>query len=286
MPEKNSDIQTVCLTDIPIDEIVGDIGWTPFFVQWGFQSAFPQVLHHPQTGEQARKLWEDVQSMLEKWKNGINAPELRAVAALFPALSEYENVLLYASDEDRSPFARLHFLRNQERAGSHACLSDFIRSEPDKEGKKDRIGCFVLTSAAGLEAQLESSGKVDEYQRMLAHTLAFRLAEALSEYLHRRVSKIWWNSDQALGIRPAPGYPSCPDHSEKSEIFKCLQAEEKIGVHLTESYAMLPQASVAGYYFFSDQAHYFKVGRIGEDQKKVYAQYKGMTLEEIQKYIS
>lgn len=280
-------ILTVCLPAVPVDAVIEDIGWTPFFVQWGFQSTFPQVLNHPQKGAQARALWEEVQALLQDWRNGKHAPELKAVAALFPALSKDERVFLYTSDEDDVPFTTFHFLRNQERDGSHACLADFIRSEPDASGKKDRIGCFVLTSAAGLEEQLlAAGGKNDEYKRMLAHTLAFRLAEALSEYLHRYVSKIWWNSDRPLGIRPAPGYPSCPDHSEKSEIFKCLQAEEKIGVHLTESYAMLPQASVAGYYFFSEQAHYFKVGRIGEDQKRMYAQHKGMTLEEIKKYIS
>lgn len=282
-----SGIKTVWLPAIPIDEVIENLGWTPFFVQWGFQSAFPQVLNHPQKGQQARQLWNDVQQLLQEWTNGVYAPELKAVASLFPALSMDERVMLYRSDEDAEPFTCLHFLRNQERDGSHACLSDFVRAEKNEKGEKDRIGCFVLTSASGLEEQLKASGKInDEYHNMLAQTLAFRLAEALSEYLHRLVSKQWMGSDQALGIRPAPGYPTCPDHSEKLEIFKCLQAEEKIGVHLTDTFAMLPQASVAGYYFFSEEAHYFRVGRIGEDQKRMYAQYKNMTLEEIQKYIS
>lgn len=282
-----SGIQTVWLPNVPIEAVIADMGWTPFFVQWGFQSAFPQVLNHPQKGEQASRLWADVQELLQEWIKGEYAPGLKAVAALFPALSVDESVKLYRSDEDTEPFTCLHFLRNQEREGSHACLSDFVRSVPTPLGKKDRVGCFVLTAASGLEEQLRASGKInDEYQRMLAQTLVFRLAEALSEYLHRYVSKEWMGSKHAVGIRPAPGYPTCPDHSEKFEIFKCLQAEEKIGVHLTDTFAMLPQASVAGYYFFSDDAHYFRVGKIGDDQKKIYAQNKKMTLEEIQQYIS
>lgn len=281
------DIQRICLDTIPIDEVINDLSWTPFFVQWGLQGAFPHVLNHPQKGEQARQLWKDVQELLAQWQRGEYAPQLKSVAALFPALSVNERVFLYPSDESDAPFGCIHFLRNQEREGSHACLSDFIRTKPDSQGKKDRIGCFVLTAAFGLEDQLKAAGKEgDDYQLMLAQTLSFRLAEALSEYLHRSVSKLWFNSEQPLGIRPAPGYPTCPDHSEKAEIFRCLQAEEKIGVHLTEAFAMLPQASVAGYYFFGEQAHYFKVGKVGEDQKQLYAQHKGMSMADVSKFIS
>lgn len=282
-----SEIQAFCLNDIPIAEVVNDLSWTPFFVQWGLQGAFPQVLHHPQKGEHARQLWEDVQALLGRWVKGEFAPQLKAVAAYYPALSVDERVLLFSSDASDTPLGCLHFLRNQERSGSHACLADFIRERPDAQGRKDRVGCFVLTAAHGLEEQLQAAGHGgDDYQVMLAQTLSFRLAEALSEYLHRRVSKQWLGSDQPLGIRPAPGYPTCPDHSEKAEIFRCLQAEEKIGVHLTDSFAMIPQASVAGYYFFSEEAHYFKVGKIGEDQKERYALLKGMRMEDLSKFIS
>ncbi len=276
--------------DYPLEEIREYIDWTFFFHAWKLNGKYPAILKDPVKGEEAQKLFDDAQQMLDEI---VEKKWLRTNAAvgIFPVQSEGDNLLLQNGE-------RLHFLRNQEQKAEeipNLCLSDFVA--PVNSGMTDYVGAFVVTTGLGIEKQLkkfEADG--DDYSAIMLKVLADRLAEAFAELLHLKVRKELWayDPDENLpltkvlrekyrGIRPAPGYPACPDHSEKATLFRLLDAEAATGVKLTESFAMYPAASVSGYYFAHPDAQYFNVGKLLPDQLEDYARRKGVTMEFLRK---
>ena len=288
------------LDDYDLAELREFIDWQPFFNAWEMKGKFPDILNNPSTGEVARKLYDDAQAMLdmiiaEKW---ITA---RGVYGFFPAAADGDDTLVY-TDEDRSEVATtLHHLRQQgeHRAGvPHRSLADYVA--PVETGLQDWVGGFAVTAGIGLPERIKKFQQdLDDYNAILLESLADRLAEAFAERLHQRVRQEFWGhaddeglSNQDLiaerytGIRPAPGYPACPDHTEKRTLWTMLDVEEAAGIQLTESMAMWPGASVSGWYFSHPQSQYFVVGRIGRDQVADYAERKGWTLAEAEKWLS
>ncbi|QDH69950.1 methionine synthase [Marilutibacter alkalisoli] len=284
------------LDDYPLDELVDYIDWTPFFNTWELAGRYPAILTDEVVGTQASELYRDARSMLkrivqEKWLTA------RAVFGIWPANSEGDDVIV--STEGHA--TTLHFLRQQadkpvERPDF--CLADFIA--PKDSGKRDWIGAFAVTAGIGIEehvARFEADH--DDYNAILLKALADRLAEALAERLHERVRREFWGyaADESLdndaliaekyaGIRPAPGYPACPEHSEKATLFAMLDAENNAGVRLTESFAMYPAAAVSGYYFSHPRSQYFVVGRVSKEQAADYARRKGVSLEQAERWLA
>ena len=293
-------IGTQTLGEIPIAELIDYIDWSPFFATWELKGKYPAILDDEKVGAAARNLFADAQDMLarltaEGWFRA------RAVAGFYPANSEGDDILLFADEARREPLAVLHTLRQQlarrdDRA--NLALADFVA--PRASGLADYIGAFALTAGIGEEAVVERfKGANDDYSAIMAKALADRLAEALAERLHQRVRKEFWAyaadetlgsgemiAEQYCGIRPAPGYPAQPDHTEKGMLFQLLDAERRIGVNLTESFAMWPGASVCGLYFSHPESYYFGVGRIERDQVEDYAARKGWTAEEAEKWLA
>ncbi|MEE9275299.1 MAG: methionine synthase, partial [bacterium] len=286
--------------DYPLEEIRERIDWTPFFRTWELSGTFPGILSDPEVGEAASDLYRDAQAMLDRI---IEEKLLRAkgVFGIFPAARSGDDVEVYADGARGKTLGVLHFLRQQmERsAGSpNLCLADFIA--PKESGVEDHIGLFAVTAGIGADALAAGHERNhDDYSAIMVKALADRLAEAFAERLHERVRKEFWGyaldedmDNEALvreayrGIRPAPGYPACPDHSEKRTLFDLLGAEENVSISLTESFAMLPAASVSGYYFSHPEARYFGVGRIGRDQVEDYARRKGMEAAEVERWLS
>jgi 5-methyltetrahydrofolate--homocysteine methyltransferase len=227
--------------------------------------------------------------------------EARAAFGFFPAASEGDDILLFSDASRTTVRATVHTLRQQSRKSGgrpNLALADFVA--PRSSGVADYVGAFAVTAGIGLDRLVaEFEAAHDDYNAIMAKALADRLAEALAERLHERVRKEFWGyareetlDNEALirekyqGIRPAPGYPACPDHTEKATLFALLGAEERAGIRLTESYAMLPAASVSGYYFWRPEAQYFGVGRIGKDQVEDYARRKGVGLEEMERWLA
>ena len=288
------------LTDIPLSELINLIDWTPFFATWELNGKFPAILNDPQTGEAARSLFADAQAMLrqiiaDRWFTA------RAVFGLWPANSEGDDILIFADEARNAPIAVLHTLRQQlpRREGrANVALADFVA--PRASGLADYVGAFAVTAGIGEEAVVDRFKRAnDDYSAIMAKALADRLAEALAEYLHRRVRTEFWGyaPDEAFsstdliaekyrGIRPAPGYPAQPDHSEKATLFHLLDGERQIGVRLTESFAMWPGASVCGCYFSHPESYYFGVGRIERDQVEDYAARKNWTSEQAEKWLA
>ena len=282
--------------DYPLAELADYIDWSPFFHAWELKGRYPEILNDPSAGEQAGTLHADAHTMLERIvSEGLL--RARAVVGLFPAHSVGDDIEVLASDGE---WCTVHGLRQQfakKEGRSNACLSDFVA--PQESGLKDHIGAFVVTAGLGLDelcASLEENH--DDYGSIMAKSLADRLAEAFAERLHERVRRELWGhesgesqpkadliSERYSGIRPAPGYPACPDHTEKRTLFALLDAERDTGVSLTESFAMLPAASVSGWYFAHPEAHYFGVGRIGKDQVTDYAERKGMSMIEAERWL-
>jgi 5-methyltetrahydrofolate--homocysteine methyltransferase len=285
---------------IPLENLVPFIDWTPFFQTWELHGRFPKILEDEIVGSEAKKLYQDALNMLnemvsEKWI------EARAVIGLFPANSVGDDIEIY-SDEQRSQVIGIqHTLRQQTKKVSgqpNLALSDFIASK--ETGIKDYIGCFVVTTGIGLEKHVERFEKDhDDYNSIMVKALADRLAEALAEYMHREVRINHWgySSNENLsnddlikesyrGIRPAPGYPACPDHLEKIGLFNLLNATELTGVSLTETLAMLPASSVSGWYFGHPEAKYFGLGKINEEQLEDVAKRKKMNASELKKWYS
>jgi 5-methyltetrahydrofolate--homocysteine methyltransferase len=284
-----------------INELVPRIDWTPFFRTWELKGTYPSILKNETTGEAARGLFADAQAMLKQIveENWLIA---KAVIGFFPANSiGHDDVELYADDERGEAAWKLHFLRQQMLKNSgraNFSLADFIA--PKTTGVEDYIGGFALTTGIGMRERVEAFKAVgDDYNAILLEALADRLAEAFAERLHERVRREFWAyaTDETLenedlikemyrGIRPAPGYPACPDHTEKSTLFKMLDAESKTGISLTESFAMLPAASVSGFYFSHPDAQYFGVGKISRDQIEDYASRKGVSVEEAERWLA
>ena len=286
--------------DIDLADLVPLIDWTPFFQTWELQGRYPAILEDEEKGEVARALFADATLMLqkiirEKWLRA------RATVGIFPASSDQDDVVIYHDESRNTEQQRLNFLRQQKPKASgrfNHCLADLIA--PASSGHQDHIGMFAVTTGLGIEEKLAEFDKThDDYSAILLKALADRLAEALAEHTHRLVRRTLWayESKEALdnealiaeeyrGIRPAPGYPACPDHSEKEKIFKLLDAENNSTMQLTSGYAMLPAASVSGYYFAHPQSKYFVVGNILEDQLLDYANRKDISPEQARKLLA
>ncbi len=283
-------------SDYPLDDLVEVIDWTPFFQAWELAGKYPAILTDPVVGKQASELYRDARAMLdtiirEHWLTA------KAVFGLWPANSVGDDVVVDTGDGSTT----LHFLRQQvdkpvERPDF--CLADFIA--PKDSGKRDWIGAFAVTAGIGIDAHVARfEADHDDYNAILLKALADRLAEALAERLHQCVRTDAWGyaADESLendaliaekyrGIRPAPGYPACPEHSEKGTLFELLDAGENAGMQLTESFAMLPTAAVSGYYFSHPRSQYFVIGRVSKEQAEDYARRKGVTLQQAERWLA
>ena len=283
------------LTDYSLNRLVRYIDWTPFFQTWMLAGRFPAILDDEVVGTEARKLYEDALKQLD-WIVSGKLLKPKAVVGFWNARRSGDDVIL--ENPDNKIIETLHFLRQQNSKAAGApnfCLADFISNEPGK----DYIGLFAVTAGAGLDELVnEFRRQKDDYSEIMVKALADRLAEAFAECLHEDVRKNIWGyapaesldnealiSEQYQGIRPAPGYPGCPDHTEKQKIFDLLKAEEA-GISLTESMAMWPASSVSGYYFASAQARYFGLGKIAKDQVEDYAIRKKWSLEEAERWLA
>jgi 5-methyltetrahydrofolate--homocysteine methyltransferase len=290
---------------ISIEEVVPFIDWTPFFHTWELRGVYPKILQHEKHGEQARQLFADAQKLLGEIV-ARKQLELRAVYGLFPANSVGDDVEVYTNGSRKHLRTTFHFLRQQMEKGDGTpnwCLADFIApkqrtANSQEPTAKDYIGAFAVTSGHGLKEIVEAyKAKHDDYNAIMAEALADRLAEAFAEYLHKRVREKWGFgatedlapeeliAEKYRGIRPAPGYPACPDHTEKAILWDLLDAEKHTGIKLTESFAMYPGASVSGFYFAHPESKYFAVGKLDRDQLLDYHLRKGMTLEEAERWL-
>jgi 5-methyltetrahydrofolate--homocysteine methyltransferase len=274
------------------------IDWSPFFHTWGLKGIYPRILEHEEHGEQARQIFKEGNALLDLiLENKLITA--RGVFGLFPANAVGDDVELYADDERKQVLQRFHFLRQQSnKEGSEPCrsLADFIA--PKETGLPDHIGAFAVTSGIGLKELCESyRAKHDDYNAIMAEALADRLAEAFAECLHKCVRNEWGYGcsenlssadliqEKYRGIRPAPGYPACPDHTEKGTLWDLLDVEAKTGIRITESFAMWPGSSVSGLYFAHPESRYFSLGKIGRDQVADYSKRKGMSIAEVERWL-
>ncbi|HEY4369198.1 MAG TPA: methionine synthase [Steroidobacteraceae bacterium] len=287
--------------DYSLEDLTRYIDWMPFFNAWEFAGKFPDILTDPVVGEQASALYADARRMLkqvirERWLTA------RGVIGLYPANCVDDDDVEIYSDESRSAVAtRLHFLRQQKGkpAGqSHDALADFVA--PRSSGRKDYIGAFAVTAGIGIESHLERFAAThDDYSSIMLKAIADRLAEAFAERLHERVRREFWGyapeerfsneqlvKEEYRGIRPAPGYPACPDHTEKATLWQLLDPEANAGIRITESFAMYPTAAVSGWYFSHPKSRYFAVGKIDLDQVQNYAARKKISLDEAQRWLA
>jgi 5-methyltetrahydrofolate--homocysteine methyltransferase len=286
--------------DYPLGQLLGYIDWMPFFNAWEFSGKFPDILSDPVVGEAASNLYADARRMLkaliaERWLT------VRAVLGIFPANASGDDVEVYASEVRREPLTTVNFLRQQKGkppGQPHECLADYVA--PAASGVRDYFGAFAVTAGLGIEAHVARFERAhDDYSAIMLKALADRLAEAAAEHFHERVRRELWGyaADEALtneqllreeyrGIRPAPGYPACPDHTEKAKLWQLLDAERNAGILLTDSYAMYPTAAVSGWYIAHPQAHYFALGKIDRDQVEDYARRKGWTLAQAQRWLA
>lgn len=282
----------------PLDELVPYIDWSPFFHTWELRGRFPAILDDPEVGPQAHQLFEDAQKLLQDIVNSrlITA---KGVYGIWPANSAGDDIEVYGDESRSDVLAVFHMLRQQMDKPSgqfNHCLADFIA--PKASGRGDYLGAFAVTAGHGVdELARQFEADHDDYNAIMTKALADRLAEAFAEYLHERARREWgFGVEEKLskedliresyrGIRPAAGYPSCPDHTEKRTLFDLLQAEKATGIRLTESYAMWPGASVSGLYFAAPNAKYFGVGKIGRDQIQDYQVRKGLPLEEVERWL-
>jgi 5-methyltetrahydrofolate--homocysteine methyltransferase len=299
-PPKPTFLGVRTFDDYPLDELVERIDWTPFFTTWELRGHYPEILSDPKVGEAASSLHRDATELLDRIvRDKLLTP--RAVVGFWPANAVGDDIELYTDDRRRKVLATIHTLRQQmvkPPGRPNLALADY--TAPKSSGVADYVGGFVVTSGHGLDklvAEFESAH--DDYSSILAKALADRLAEAFAERLHERVRRELWGyapsealdnealiREQYQGIRPAPGYPACPDHTEKEGLFDLLEAEPRAGVHLTESFAMLPGAAVSGYYFWHPDAHYFGLGRIGRDQLEDYAERKGIPVDVMARWLA
>jgi 5-methyltetrahydrofolate--homocysteine methyltransferase len=287
------------LDDFPLATLRELIDWTPFFHTWELKGVYPRILEHEKYGEQARQIFAEGNALLDE----IIARKLlraRGVYGLFPANAVGDDVVLYTDAARSQELARLCFLRQQQektKAEPHRSLSDFVA--PRETGLPDHVGGFAVTTGLGLKELADAyRAKHDDYSAIMAEALADRLAEAFAECLHRRVREEWGygrgeglsNQDLILekyrGIRPAAGYPACPDHTEKGTLWRLLDVERNTGMKLTESYAMWPGSSVSGLYFAHPEAQYFSLGKIDRDQVADYRERKGMPVAEVERWLA
>ena len=284
--------------DLDLDEIQNYIDWTSFFRVWDLKGRYPDILTHTKYGSAASRVFEDAQKLL---KQIIREKRItpRAVIGIFPANSIDDDIEIYDVEKKNSVLGVFHTLRQQtvKRDGAaNIALSDFIA--PKESAVQDYLGAFVVSAGQGVDEMVHAF-KHDDYKVIMVKALADRLAEALAEWMHAQVRRHYWGyaanehlenteliKERYQGIRPAPGYPACPDHTEKAILFQLLDAQKNTGVELTESFAMYPTASVSGFYFAHPQAQYFKVGNLGPDQISDYARRKGMTLAQAEHWLS
>ncbi len=297
-PPKPTFIGTKTFLDIDLQELVDTIDWTPFFISWELAGKYPRILEDAVVGEQAKELFQNAQDMLKLIVDN-KLLKAHAVIGFWPANQINEDdIELY--DENGKPFTTLHHLRQQAEKPDnkpHRCLADFIAP---KGTVTDYIGGFVVTAGINVDEVAKAyEAQHDDYNAIMVKALADRLAESLAEYIHKKVRTEDWgyidnenlsNEDlireEYRGIRPAPGYPACPDHTEKRTLFKLLNVEKEIGVTITEHFAMLPTASVSGWYFSHPDSKYFAVGKIDKDQLQSFAKRKGMSIPEAEKWLS
>jgi 5-methyltetrahydrofolate--homocysteine methyltransferase len=302
VPPKPTLVGTRAFTDYPLAELAPYIDWTPFFQTWELAGKYPRILDDNVVGPEAKKLLADAQAMLarmvaEKWVSA------NAVIGFWPANAVGDDIELYADAGRSKRLATLHTLRQQmarenRKDRANTALADFVA--PGESGLADYVGAFAVTTGIGeAEALAKHIDKTDDYGRIMLKALADRLAEAFAERMHERVRREFWgyapkeklSSEQLIaeayrGIRPAPGYPAQPDHTEKGTIFRLLDAERLAGIELTESYAMWPGAAVSGLYFSHPESHYFGVGKVERDQMEDYARRKGWSVEEAERWLA
>ena len=297
-PERPEFLGVKVYEDYPLEDLAEYIDWSPFFHAWELRGRFPRILNDPVVGTEAKKLYEDAQVLLSKIlkEKRIRA---RGVMAFFPANAEGDDILLYEDDNRKKVRARVHGLRQQMARSDgepNRGLADFIA--PVSSGKKDYLGAFAVTAGHGVEEwakELEKGN--DDYQAILLKALADRCAEAFAERMHEMARQAWgFGKKEGLsmedlidekyrGIRPAAGYPACPDHTEKRGLMVLLDAEKNVGIRLTENCAMMPASSVSGLYFGHPEARYFAVGPLGKDQVEEYAKRKGVPLPEVERWL-
>ena len=299
-PVKPSFLGIKVIDHFPLDTLVWYIDWSPFFQTWEMAGSYPKILDDKVIGVEARKLFDDAQDMLKKI---INEEWLsaRAVVGFFPANSDGDDVVVYTDEARAQKKETLHHLRQQNVKAPgrpNYCLSDFIA--PADSGKADYIGAFAVTTGIGIEQKLQEFERDhDDYSAIMLKALADRLAEAFAEYMHQVVRKEYWGyakdetheAEQLIneayqGIRPAPGYPACPDHTEKGKLFELLNVTEHTSIELTESYAMYPASAVSGWYFSHPESQYFNVGKIDKDQLQDYARRKGIAEEVAERWLA
>jgi 5-methyltetrahydrofolate--homocysteine methyltransferase len=286
------------LDDVPLRDLVPYVDWTPFFAAWELRGTYPRIFENPEWGARAREVFDDAQALLGQL---VADGTLRARAAygFYPANAVGDDIEVYAAEDRAGLRAVVHTLRQQSDRGEgepdHA-LADFVA--PRESGRADWIGAFAVTAGLGAEELAERFAREhDDYAAIMVKALADRLAEALAEWLHERARRDWgYGREEALtkedlvreryrGIRPAPGYPACPDHTEKRALFDLLGGEREVGIELTETFAMRPAASVCGFYFAHPRARYFALGRIGRDQVVDYHRRKGMDLRTVERWL-
>ena len=298
-PFKPKELGVQIMDDITLEELVPYIDWSPFFNSWGLHGKYPDIFNYELTGKQAKELFDDGQKMLNKIlkEKSLTA---KAIFGLFPANSVGDDIEVYSSDKSKilTKFLTLRQQLKKKEGEPNIALSDFIA--PKESEIEDYIGCFCVSTGFGSdELAKEYEDKIDDYSSIMVKALADRLAEAYAEYLHKliRTKKWGYTQNEKLdnnelikesyqGIRPAPGYPACPDHLEKTSIWELLNVEKAIGVKLTESLAMWPASSVSGYYFASNKSKYFGLGNINQDQLVDYAERRSISVEKAQKWLS
>ena len=300
IPPKPNFLGIKTFEDYSLEELSQYIDWTPFFHAWELAGKYPKILNDEVVGEEATTLFADAQKMLkkivdEKWLTA------RAVIGFFPANSVGDDIEVYVDDERAEVKTVLHHLRQQMAKPSdrpNSCISDFVASK--ESGKQDYIGAFAVTTGIGIDEHVKRfEDDHDDYNSILLKALADRLAEAFAECMHKRVRQEFWGyaTDEALtnddliaenyqGIRPAPGYPACPDHTEKATLWSLIEPDKNAGITITESFAMLPTAAVSGFYFSHPDAKYFGTGKVKQDQVEDYARRKGDDLSVVERWLA
>ncbi len=284
--------------EVPVEDIIPFIDWSPLFWVWELKGTYPKILDHKEYGKQAKSILNDAKTLLDQiGKEKRFRP--RAVLGFWPANSSGDDIEIYKDNSRTEIVSTFHTLRQQRDKGeneTYLALSDYVA--PKETGIEDYIGGFVVTSGEEVEEFSDSfKEKHDDYSAIMVQALGDRIAEALAEMMHKKARDIWgYGKDENLspediikekyrGIRPAPGYPACPDHTEKAILWQILDVDKNIGVSLTENYAIYPPSSVAGLYFCHPESKYFHVGLLARDQIQEYAERKGMSVSDVEKWL-
>lgn len=297
--EENAKIETPARTGVfeiesSLADVVPFIDWSPFFWAWGLKGVFPGLFAKPESGPQARAIWDEAQALLDEWKKNETL-KMKTVVGIWPAHSENEDVIFSEGGRELERFRFLRQQREKEAVGNHLCLSDFIAPQGSVA---DWAGAFVVTAGREIEdLAAEADRRLEIDRSLLIKAVGDRLAEALAERAHKVVRELFpfgrgeilttqnLIEEKYRGIRPAPGYPACPDHVHKRAIWRLLSAQEKTGARLTESLAIFPASSVSGFYFFHPESRYFHVGPVGDDQVKNLAAQRGNDAEDVRKFL-